>query len=195
MEFSFTDQNDADSFIKERQEFAEIDFSSLLDFPALSPSASTETRTHPATGEKYLVFHLNEKLYGINTDKILEIAAFLPITPIPNVSEWFTGITNLRGMLISVVDLRKLWKKPAQIAQKSKLIIFRAAENDIPVALMVDRVSEIVTVSPAEIDFSAPDFEHSFSGFFGKSVVRSQPLFLLDIDKILSTLKLNSILQ
>ena len=194
MELSLTDQNN-NSFARERQEFAEIDFSSLLDFPMLSPSVLPKTEIKPTTGEKYIVFHLNEKLYGIRTDKILEIAASLPITPIPNINDWFMGIANLRGMLISVVNLRKLWKKPTQISQKSKLIIFQAAENDISIAFMVDKVSEIVTIPANEINFSASDFEHSFPTFFGKTAFKSQPLFLLDIDKILSTLKLDNIAQ
>lgn len=195
MNLSTADQNKNDSFAKEREEFAEIDFSSLLDFPMLSPSAATKTETKPLPGEKYIVFHLDEKLYGIRTDKILEIAATLPITPIPNINDWFMGITNLRGMLISVVNLRKLWKKPAQINQKSKLIIFQAAENDISVAFMVDKVSEIVTIQTGEINFSASDFEHSFPTFFGKTQLRSQPLFLLDINKILATLRLDGTAQ
>jgi purine-binding chemotaxis protein CheW len=194
MKFSLKDQNN-NSFAKERQEFAEIDFSSLLDFPMLSPSVLHKTETKHTVGEKYIVFHLDEKLYGIRTDKILEIAASLPITPIPNINEWFMGIANLRGMLISVVNLRKLWKKPAQMNQKSKLIIFQAAENDISIAFMVDKVSEIVTIPASEINFSASDFENSFPTFFGKAVFKSQPLFLLDIEKTLSTLKLDSISQ
>lgn len=194
MELSLTDQNN-NSFAKERQEFGEINFSSLLDFPMLSPSATSKTETKHVTGEKYIVFHLDEKLYGIRTDKILEIAASLPITPIPNINDWFMGVANLRGMLISVVNLRKLWKKPAQINQKSKLIIFQAAENDISIAFMVDKVSEIVTIPASEVNFSASDFEHSFPTFFGKAVFKSQPLFLLDIGKILTTLKLDGITQ
>lgn len=180
--------NDDDFFAKEKLEFAEIDFSALLDFPALSPSFLPKIET----GEKYLVFHLDEKLYGICTDKILEIAASLPVTPIPNLSGWLMGIANLRGMLISVVNLRRLWRKPDYSSQKSKLIVFQPAENDISIAFMVDKVSEIVTIPPAEISFPSSDFENSFPTFFGKTVFKSQPLFLLDIEKTLSTLKLDN---
>lgn len=192
MKISSPDADLEEPFAEEKNEFAEIDFSALLDFPALSPAFAPGHQNQSSDLEKYIVFHLNEKLYGIRTDKILEIAPLLPITPLPRIDEWFMGIANLRGMIISVINLRKLWKKPDFTSQKPKLIIFQAAKNDVSIAFMVDKVSEIVTVPMKDVNFSASDFEHSFPTFFGKTFFKSQPLFLLDIDKILSSLKLNS---
>jgi chemotaxis signal transduction protein len=54
---------------------------------------------------------------------------------------------------------------------------------------MVDRLNEIVTLSANEIKFSAADFAESHPALFGKAEFKSQPLFLLEIDKILASLK------
>jgi len=181
-----------DIFADEKREFAEIDFSLLLDLPGLSPAKASRDIAKIPEGEKYIIFHLDEKLYGIRSAGVLEIAASLAVTPLPNVPAWLPGIANLRGDIISVVDLRKLWKKTTSPPQKPKFIVFRAAKNDASIAFVVDKVGEIITLSANEINFSAADFEHSFPTFFGRADFKSQPLFLLDIDKILSTLSLDN---
>lgn len=179
-----------ESFTAEKRELAEIDFSSLLELPVFSPFLLSKEEKDLAVSEKYVVFHLDEKLYGIRAEKVLEIVSSLPVTPLPNLPNWLIGIANLRGMIISVLDLRKLWNKSTLAPQKSRLIVFQAAENDISIAFTVDKVSDIAMISTNEINFSAADFEHSFPTFFGKTVYKSQSLFLLDVDKILSSLKL-----
>lgn len=191
MNFPAPDNFTEESFAAEKRELAEIDFSSLLDLPVFSPLQLSKEEKDLAANEKYVIFHLDEKLYGIRAENILEIVASLPITPLPNLPGWLTGIANLRGMIISVVNLRKLWKRSTLAPQKSRLIVFQAAENDISIAFTVDKVSDIVLLPTNEINFSAADFEHSFPTFFGKTVYKSQSLFLLDVDKILSSLKLD----
>jgi purine-binding chemotaxis protein CheW len=164
----------------------ELDFSSLVELPKLKDS-----KTHPQFGgDKYIIFHLDDKIYGINSKSVAEVASSLPVTPLPGVPEWVSGIANLRGDLISIIDLRKLWKKNTQTPLKTRMIVFHSAKNDSPIAFIVDKLNEIVTLSDKEINLSAADFIDSFPTFFGKADFNSQPLFLLDIDKILSSLNI-----
>lgn len=168
--------------------FEEIDFSSLLDLPSLNNPALLNSKYKPPIGEKYVVFHLDDKIYGINSKRVAEVTASLPITPLPGVPDWVAGIANFRGDIISVINLRKLWQKKSQTPSKTRFIIFHSAKNDSAIAFVVDKLSEIVTLSDKEINFSAADFTDSFPTFFGKADFKSQALFLLDIDKILSSL-------
>jgi purine-binding chemotaxis protein CheW len=165
--------------LETQEELAEIDFSALLDFPAKQPVPE---------GDKYLVFHLDENTYGIDSKRVEEVSLSLPVTPLPNVPEWLLGLANLRGDLISVVDLRKLWKKNTEPPNKTRFIIVRSPKHETSIAFMVDRLNEIVTLSAKEINFSAADFGDSYPTFFGKAEFKAQPLFLLEIDKILSAL-------
>lgn len=166
----------------------EIDFSSLLDLPNLNDPSILNSKYQPPVGDKYIVFHLDDKIYGINSKSVAEVTASLPVTPLPGVPEWVSGIANLRGDIISVIDLRKLWQKTTQPPLKTRFIVFHSAKNDSAIAFIVDKLSEIVTLSDKEINFSAADFTDSFPTFFGKADFKSQPLFLLEIDKILSSL-------
>ena len=180
-------------FINDKPELSEIDFASLLDLPAFDATFSPE-KNKISEGEKYIVFHLDEKLYGIRSNRVAEVVSSLPITFLPNVPEWLLGIANLRGDIISVVDLRKLWRKNTQAPSKTRLIVFHSLKNETSIAFVVDKLSEIVTITSKEINFSAADFEDSFPTFFGKTDFKSNTLFLLDIDNILSTLSLESLL-
>ncbi|MEK7723803.1 MAG: chemotaxis protein CheW [Acidobacteriota bacterium] len=175
-----------ESFLEEKNDFAEIDFSSLLDLPGLNVALNQNQKG--LEGEKYIVFQLDEKFYGISSKSVSEVAATLPVTSLPNVPEWVSGIANLRGDVISVVDLRKLWGKHTESPPKQRLLIFHSAPNDSPIAIVVDRVNEMISITQKEINFSAEDFTASFPTFFGRAEFKSQPLFLLDIDKMLSSL-------
>jgi purine-binding chemotaxis protein CheW len=172
------------SFLAEKSELADIDFSALLDLPALNAALNQKSEE----GEKYIVFQLEEKFYGISSKSVAEVAATLPVTTLPNVPEWVLGIANLRGDVISVLDLRKLWGKTTELPAKQRLLIFHSAPNDTPIGLVVDKVNDMVSITQREINFSAEDFTASFPTFFGRAEYKSQPLFLLDIDKMLSSL-------
>lgn len=164
----------------------DIDFASLVKIPDLK---EPPPQPNPI-GDKYVIFHLDDKIYGINSKNVAEVTGSLPVTPLPGVPEWVSGIASLRGDLISVIDLRKLWKKDTTPPQKTRLIVFHPGKNDSPVAFIVDKLSEIVTLTDKEIKFSAEDFTDSFPTIFGRSDFRSQPLFLLDINKILTSLNI-----
>ncbi len=166
----------------------EIDFSSLLELPSLNKPASLNTKYEPPVGDKYIIFHLDDKIYAINSKRVAEVTTSLPVTPLPNVPDWVAGIANLRGDIISVIDLRRLWKQNTQPPFKTRLIVFHPAKNDSAIAFIVDKLNEIVTLSDKEINFSAADFTDSFPTIFGKADFKSQSLFLLDIDKLLSSL-------
>lgn len=167
----------------------EMDFSSLLDLPSLNDSILLKSKYEPSIGEKYIVFHIEDKVYGINSKRVAEVTGSLAITPLPSVPEWIAGIANWRGDIISVIDLRKLWEKKTKSPRKTRLIIFHANKNDSAIAFVVDKLNEIVTLSVKDINFSAADFTDSYPTFFAKADFKSQSLYLLDIDKILTSLK------
>lgn len=166
----------------------EMDFSSLLDLPNLTDPMLLKPKYEPSVGEKYLVFHIDEEIYGINSKRVAEVTGNMGVTPLPGVPEWVAGIANWRGDIISVVDLRKLWEKKSKSPKKSRLIILHPNKNDSAIAFVVDKLSEIVTLSVKDINFSAADFTDSYPTFFAKADYKSQSLYLLDIDKILSSL-------
>jgi chemotaxis signal transduction protein len=77
----------------------------------------------------------------------------------------------------------------ASAAQKNKLLVLRSEKDQqSAVAFVVDKLSEIVTLTAKEIEFSAADFESSFPTFFGRAAYKSQTLYLLDAENLFSSL-------
>lgn len=183
----------------EKLEF-DADISSLLDSLAsddsifsawgkLSKQEEEEEEEGGAEeGEKYIAFYLDEKLYAVHYKQVIEVVNFLSIAPLPFVPEWIGGVGNLRGEIIPVVDVRKLWRKKTAAPLKTKFLVLRSEKDKQTAAFMVDKLSEPVTLTPAEIEFSAADFESSFPTFFGKASHKTQTVFLLDGENLFSSL-------
>jgi purine-binding chemotaxis protein CheW len=175
------------------ENLADIDFSSLLDLPAAN-SIFLEEKSAYSVGEKYVVFTLDTEFYAVHSNLVAEVLSSLPVTPLPGVPEWLSGVTSLRGEIISVVDLRKFWQKNAlPEPQKNKLIVLCSAKDTTKIAFVVDSLSEIVTLAPQDIKFSAADFENSFPTLFGKAIHKSNTLLLFDAENLLSSLSLNGL--
>jgi len=56
---------------------------------------------------QYVVFSINQQIFGIELLKIKETLSYRKVTPLPQVDEFVKGIINLRGAVIPVFDLRE----------------------------------------------------------------------------------------
>jgi purine-binding chemotaxis protein CheW len=176
----------------------DIDFSSLFDLPEAVASIFPEENKVQPYGEKYVVFALDEELFAVHSNLVAEVLNPLPVTPLPGVPEWLSGVANLRGEIISVVDLRQFWKKQTlssllETSPKNKLVVLSSAKDETRVAFVVDRFYEIVTLAPQDIKFSAADFENSFPTVFGKAAHNSSTLHLFDAETLLASLNLSEL--
>lgn len=170
---------------------ATLDLLTLFDLTELADSVLLDEKLAQPAGEKYVVFILDEEFYAVRANIVVEVLNPLPVTPLPNVPEWFCGVINLRGDIVSVVDLRKFWRKNSDLPAKTKLIVLRSEKTDSSTAFLVDRLSEIVSLAPRDIKFSAADYENSFPTLFGKASSKANSLLLIDTEKLLSSLNLN----
>lgn len=163
----------------------EIDFSSF-DFTNLTDSLLPDEIKSPSTGEKYLVFFLDEELYAVSTRQVAEVAPPLPVTPLPNAPEWLVGIANLRNEIISVVSLPRLLKKEkSAVSPKSKLVVLHSPNSAPSVAFTVARLGEIINLRSDEIRFNEDEKSPYISG---KAVHLANHLNLINAEKILSSL-------
>jgi len=137
-------------------------------------------------GEKYIAFSQGGELYAVSSKKVVEVTASLHIAPLPNAPEWLLGIANLRGEIISVLNLPTLFgKRISMPAPKSKFIVLRSPAFEFGVAFAADRLNEIVTLQDEKIQL----VEYENSPFiFGKAVHQSHTLNLIDMEKLLASL-------
>ena len=160
--------------------------SSALDLNHLDASFSSGEQFAQSKGEKYIVFCLGEKFFGVSSEKVSEVVQRLSITPLPNVPDWLTGIADLRGRIISVVSLQKLLNTPsASFSSKTKFIVLKSQKFPASVALAADRLSEIVVLKNEEIH----RVENQRTPYLlGRTMYKSNALELLNVDNLLASL-------
>lgn len=90
---------------------------------------------------KHVLFVLDDTTYAVPMQNVLELQRLPRVTPLPSVPDWLRGVTNLRGEVLSVVDLRSLVGLPAAEADGSqRLIVVRSMLEDVVTSWIVDRV-------------------------------------------------------
>lgn len=91
--------------------------------------------------EQHVVFILEGKEYTIPINNVLEIGQPITATSLPFVPEWLLGIANLRGEIISIVDLRRYLGMPeASVKHTHRFMIVRTDQDDMRMGIIVDRV-------------------------------------------------------
>lgn len=162
---------------------------SAFDLPELDLTRFSEPQMSPAVGEKYLVFFLGEELYAVASKTVAEAAAALIVTKLPNAPEWLLGVTNLRGEILSVLNLPAILRKDNLTpASKPKFIVLRSRVFESGVAFTASRISEIVTLPGEEIQNNA---DRESPHVFATAVHKSQTVNLIDTEKLLATLSIN----
>lgn len=106
-------------------------------------------RSTGATEGQLVTFRLGDLLLGIDIRCIREINRVVDITPVPDAPPQVTGVVNLRGEVVSVVDLRTVLELPAtEITPRTRLMIVQSDEEAI--GLLVDRVADVATIQTAD---------------------------------------------
>lgn len=143
-----------------------------------------------ATAGKYLSFALGNGTYGIHIGKVDEIIGIMDITRVPNVPSFVSGVINLRGRVVPVIDLRAKFKM-ANIEKTDRnciiLVQIKGAETSVSMGLVVDIVSEVIDLEHKNIE-PPPTFGSDISTDFilGVGKINDHVLLLLDVDRILA---------
>lgn len=131
-------------------------------------------------------FYVGGLLVGVNIMQIQEINRNLELTSVPHAPDFVRGVVNLRGEVVTVVDLRKiLGMEPAEITEKSRNVIVTSKDEQI--GLLVDRIADVVTVPVAQIAPPPPNVNGVDGSFFkGVYKMESELLIILDIEEALA---------
>lgn len=137
-------------------------------------------------GGKFLSFFLKQEEYGIEILKVQEIIGILPITRVPRTPEFVKGVINLRGKIIPVTDLRAKFNMEER-EETSETCIIVVKTNGVEIGVIVDKVSEVLDISDAEIE-DVPSFgtDVSTDYLLGIGNTNGRVRLLLDIEKILT---------
>jgi len=133
---------------------------------------------------RFIEFSLGREDYAIPLLMVREVISVPDTTPIPKSPGHFLGIMNLRGQVISVVDLRKKLKVEAKQDKEEAVIIVDIGGMNIGV--VVDSINKVLAFSSDEVS-EMPEVENQINTHFIFGVYKKENSLtvLLDIAKVL----------
>jgi purine-binding chemotaxis protein CheW len=135
--------------------------------------------------DQYLTFRLGEEEYGVPILAVHEIKGESAITPIPNAPAYLSGVMNLRGTIVPVVDLRVKFGLPEVEHSRFTVIILVVVGARI-VGMVVDGVTDVRNFPTTEIQPVPEIAPHVDAGFVSGLARAGEKLFvLLDVAKVL----------
>lgn len=138
-------------------------------------------------GHEFLVFKLGEEEYGIEILKVQEIRGFDRVTHIANTPDFIAGVTNLRGSIVPIVDLRIKFNLMSAAFDKNTVVIVLILANRA-VGIVVDGVSDVLSLHAGQIK-AAPEFAVTLATEYllGLGTLDERMLILVDIEKLLNS--------
>ena len=102
----------------------------------------------------FLVFILAGDLYAVGLTRIREILSPPPITPVPRARPAVIGVCSVRGLLVTVMDLRRrLHVEEQPLTRRARILLVEAQSGEV-VGLMVDEVRHVARLSDSEIELA-----------------------------------------
>jgi purine-binding chemotaxis protein CheW len=150
-------------------------------------STATETvRTTTHAETEYVTFYVGDVLLGIDITGVDEINRHVEVTPVPHAPPSVRGVLNLRGEVVTVVDLRMiLGLPPVEIGKTTRTVIVRSKGEQI--GLQVDRIADVVKARSDKSDPVPPNLGGADGRLFqGVYKLETELLVVLDVDAALT---------
>jgi purine-binding chemotaxis protein CheW len=147
-------------------------------------SQPAQTEIHSNTVE-LASFYVGEALCGMDILKVQEINKLIEMTRVPQAPEYVLGILNLRGEIVTVVDLgNKLGLKSTEMSDKTRNIIVNS--NGEHIGLMVEQISDVIHAEWEKVE-APPANIGGVQGKYFTGVFKTEDrlIGILDVEKVL----------
>ncbi|MEI8133137.1 MAG: chemotaxis protein CheW [Leptolinea sp.] len=136
--------------------------------------------------KQIVIFELANESYGVDIADVESIVKMQAITTVPHAPSFVKGITNLRGKVLPVIDLRQRFSLPIQLPTKESRIVVVSLDYMI-VGMVVDSVSEVLTIQDTDIE-PTPRMVTSVDSEFITGICKldERLVILLDLGMVLS---------
>jgi purine-binding chemotaxis protein CheW len=100
---------------------------------------------------QFCTFFLDDLYFGVEVERVQEVIRYQEMTPVPLASRMIAGLINLRGQIVTAIDLRKRLGIPDQCGSKQPMnVIVREGEG--VVSLLVDEIGEVIAVDASAFE-------------------------------------------
>ena len=148
--------------------------------------------------QQFLTFVLNDETYGVGILHIREIIEYDNLTVVPLMPDFISGVINLRGNVVPVVNLaRRFEHESKEIGKRTSIIIIDIQDEEgesVEVGMVVDIVNEVIELACSDIA-AAPTFGAKIRTDFihGMGKIDDKLMILLDVNHVLSISELSSV--
>jgi purine-binding chemotaxis protein CheW len=140
------------------------------------------------TGDMQIVnFNISEVNYGVPVEQVREVRDIQTVTPIPGAPLFVEGVTNLRGQIITVMDLRKRLGLPHKNGAGEKIIIIDMGKHAI--GIIVDSVTEVSTIRDPDIERNSEVTSSLDGSIIGVGKQGNHLTIILDLVKTITKVK------
>jgi purine-binding chemotaxis protein CheW len=149
--------------------------------------------------QQYLTFQVGKEKLAIGILDVNEIIEISNVTRVPMTPDYISGVINLRGNVVPVIDLSaRLGHQVSELSKRSCIVLVEVEANDESqiIGMLVDQVNEILEI-PEENIQPAPDFGSDIRTEFIQAMGRvgDDFIILLAINRVLSVAELAQLRQ
>lgn len=139
---------------------------------------------------KLVTFKLDRDRYGVAIDMVREIQRAEGVTTVPTAPDFVVGVMNLRGSILSIVDIRIFFGlPPVTIGPAARILLVES--DELRVGLLVEHVNEIAQINTADIQPPLSPGEGITEDYIRGIVKhRGEMLIVVDLKKILENPRL-----
>jgi len=153
---------------------------------AATAALARENAKEVSRGERYVLLSIASAYYAVLEAYVTELERIPKITPVPHVPAWVRGVTNLRGDILSVVDMRAFLGLDAAAPHSARMLVVRLLTEEFATGLLVDSVDRIVAVPHEAIRPPESSLEGALAPYLsGVYVMDEQLVAVLDLDRFL----------
>lgn len=142
------------------------------------------TRNRSGKVLQFVSFLIEDRLYGLDIRVVKEINPNVEIFPVPHTPPRLRGVVNIRGQVVLVIDIAViLGRRPRPITTDSHIVILKTAHElrrvdslmngeeiarfgDKPVAFLVDKIRDVVTVAEDIVEPAPPHLGEATARYF-----------------------------
>lgn len=130
-----------------------------------------------------IIFELKGRQYAIKTEQVEEITKWMDITPVPKAPHYIKGLINLRGNVITIMELSKLLDLPVEEDQKYANIIIAKIDEE-RIGLLVEDVWEVMNIEEDHIE--TLDIDEKQQEMKGIIQIEDRIINLLELEECVS---------
>lgn len=138
----------------------------------------------PAQLRDFLVFSLAFERYAFQAAYVREVLSLTLLTFLPGIPPFIAGITHVRGRIISVIDLKRLFHLPERgITEFNKIIIL--SNGGMELGILADEIEGIISIRDANVHPVPPTMKEKKAEFI--SGITEEKIIILDTETILGS--------